>query len=38
MNTDAILVWNNIALNAVANDHTGAAQSINVAQLALLAP
>lgn len=29
MNTDAILVWNNIALNAVANDHTGAAQSIN---------
>jgi hypothetical protein len=29
MNTDAILVWNNIALNAVANDHTGAAQTIN---------
>ena len=29
MNTDAILVWNNIALNAVANDHTGAAQTVN---------
>lgn len=29
MNTDAILVWNNIALNAVANDHTGAEQTVN---------
>ena len=29
MNNDAILFWNNIALNAVANDHTGAAQSVN---------
>jgi hypothetical protein len=29
MNTDAILIWNNIALNAVANDHTGAAQTVN---------
>ncbi|NJR47601.1 MAG: vanadium-dependent haloperoxidase [Hyellaceae cyanobacterium CSU_1_1] len=29
MNTDAILFWNNVALNAVANDHTGAAQKIN---------
>lgn len=29
MNTDAILVWNNIALDAVANDHTGAEQTVN---------
>jgi hypothetical protein len=29
MNTDAILFWNNIALDAVANDHTGSAQPIN---------
>jgi hypothetical protein len=29
MNTDAILVWNKIALDAVANDHTGSAQTIN---------
>ncbi|MGL5079214.1 MAG: vanadium-dependent haloperoxidase, partial [Waterburya sp.] len=29
MNNDAILFWNNVALNAVANDHTGAAQSVN---------
>jgi PAP2 superfamily/Vanadium chloroperoxidase N-terminal domain len=29
MNTDAILVWNHLALDAVANDHTGSAQKIN---------
>jgi hypothetical protein len=29
MNNDAILFWNDIALDAVANDHTGAAQSVN---------
>jgi hypothetical protein len=29
MNNDAILFWNNVALNANANDHTGAAQSVN---------
>jgi Vanadium chloroperoxidase N-terminal domain len=29
MNNDAILFWNNIALDAVANDHTGSAQSVN---------
>jgi hypothetical protein len=29
MNTDAIFFWNNVALNAVANDHTGSPQTIN---------
>jgi len=29
MNNDAILFWNDIALDAVANDHTGSAQSVN---------
>jgi hypothetical protein len=29
MNTDAILVWNQVALDAVANDHTSSPQKIN---------